>query len=267
MRLTTQIVLGHLGLVLTLVALGALGVALLDRMARNEALVLREAREALARLNPAGGGGVSAGVPAERARALLEGIQRATEAAESSERMGKSGAGLIGVVAALGLVVTLYFGFWLSKVVTQPIERLARGIDHAVAGDLSRRFGSQGTSGVVSDIAAGLDTLLDRLQRAESAPRTDLLLACAAVERLCDADAQAAGVLAAGHRLIASNEAARALVLQRGSSLQWLAGEAERRSPGSVETVDLKGPSGEVLGQLVRFPVTAIPPAPSKELV
>jgi HAMP domain-containing protein len=157
------------------------------------------------------------------------------------------------VVAVIGLVLTLYFGYWLSKCITQPIERLARGLDAVTAGDLNRRFADQGPTSAIAEIAASLNQLTDRLQRSESTPRSDLLLACAALERLLDADARPCGVLAGGNRLVASNEEARKLVLARASPFHGLAAEAREKDASAVETLPLEGPGGQSLGDLVRI--------------
>ncbi len=310
MRLYTQTILGHTGLTLTFIAMGALGIGLMERMTRlcdsvlvdhlplvtaaqalerntllhqmarragtpsetdaqvrlaySEVLAAArtsEARELVAKLPTKEGLNLEDPASLERflsaaARLSTSSVGLVRHRVEHSSRMGRSGVGLVALVGIMGLLVALYFGYWLSRAVMQPMERLARGLDEVLAGNSARRFSDQGTPGVMAEFAAGLNELVDRLQRSESTPRVDLLTVCAAVEKLCEQDSRASGILAGGHRLLASNEVARRLVFERNSSFQWIAAEVRRQDPSVVEVLSLDGPGGEKLGDLVRIRVS-----------
>ena len=309
MRLYTQTILGHTGLTLAFIAMGALGIGLIERMTRlcdsvlvdhlqlvtaaqalerstllyqmarqagttartdtqvrlscSEVLAAArtpEARELVAKFPTKEGFNLENPASLERflaaaARLTASSVGLVRQGIEHSSRMGRSGVGLVALVGIVGLLVALYFGYWLSKMVMQPMERLSRGLDEVLSGNSARRFSDQWTPGVMAEFAAGLNELVDRLQRSESTPRVDLLTVCAAVEKLCEQDSRASGVLAGGHRLLASNEAARKLVLERNSSFQWIAAEVRRQDPSAVEILSLDGPGGEKLGDLMRIQV------------
>src|SRR6185436_18004922 len=102
-------------------------------------------------------------------------------------------------------------------------------------------------------ISAGVNELLDRLHRAESAPQRDLLLVCGGIEALLAGDPRPGAVLSVSGAVLASNDAARRLVLEKGSSFQWLLDEAQRKDPERAEVVPIHGPGGEMLGQLARL--------------
>lgn len=199
----------------------------------------------------------------ERAEALAvglvgAGLDSSRRTLETARALGRSGVGLISVTAVAGLLLALYFGYWIARHVTQPLERIGRGLDQVAAGDLARRFPHDVGSDAVSEISLGLNVILDRLQRAETQPRTDLLLVSSAVERLFDGETRACGVLAGGHRLLASNEIARRLILEKNTSFQWLTAAARRLSPQRVETRELLGPAGDRLGEIIFFPPGAV---------
>jgi HAMP domain-containing protein len=173
--------------------------------------------------------------------------------AEEAMRFGKSGFGLIAMAGAIGLLVTLYFGHWLARTITQPLESLARGMAELTSRDPLRRFPAARARGPIAEISAGVNELLDRLHRAESAPQRDLLLVCGGIEALLAADPRPGAVLSVSGAVLASNDAARRLVLEKGSSFQWVLDEAQRKDAERVEVVPIHGPGGEMLGQLARL--------------
>ncbi|MBI4602400.1 MAG: HAMP domain-containing protein [Planctomycetes bacterium] len=170
---------------------------------------------------------------------------------EHAGRTCDTGMGLLAVGGALALVLALLFGWWLSRRLAQPLEGLVKGLEAVQAGDLGRRLSADGSTGAIAELAAGLNTLADRIQRLEAAPRRDLLLACAALERLLEPAGGARGVVTPEGRLLASNEEARRLVLERGASFAWIAGDLAGKEPARVEATPLQGPGGEELGRLV----------------
>jgi uncharacterized membrane protein YccC len=228
MRLGTLLAFAHAVALCLIVALAAGGVAILDDVKVATRALLAS----------------SSGVD-------VEGLRRETARLSG---LAETGIGLLAGAGAVGLLLGLYSSYVLTRRFVRPLEDGLEALDAALAGDLARRLGDGSVTSTLNELQAGVNQLLDRLQRAESAPRRDLLTACAALDHVLADAAAAWGVLTPEGRLLAASEAARRIVAAEGRSLQWLVEELGRRGEPGIERIQLHGPGGEPIGVLVKIP-------------
>jgi hypothetical protein len=182
--------------------------------------------------------------------AIAEGSTRCREA-------GRSGVGLMALLGALSVAMALYFGYWLTRHVGYPFERILRGLEDIAGGDLQRRINAPPAIPILDRLARLLNSLADRLQRLESDENTGRLVLAVATEALLDRDGRAALLVTLGNRVVLANGGGRALLDEGPLDASGLPSETQDR-------MELRDAEGEPVGSILWGPRKASAPDDSR---
>lgn len=181
----------------------------------------------------------------------LQGRREEAEISEEHDR--RKDLGLITGAAAFLFLVVVGIRKWVFASTAETLERFAAGLEGITSGNLDRRIVGGESHDIFGQIAAGINELADRLQRASATPRDDVIVLVTVLERYLAAEDLPCGILTDDSRLLAANEKARELSLKRHMSLYRIAALEEEREPGRVDRTPIELTDGERVGTFLRL--------------